>query len=99
MHAAVGELWEVVFSVGSAHRLSGEPKPTKSHARVEAIRTPTIALRVVGGDEKGTQCLGVQLDHPVLEGYKCGDLALEGGGVSNLRQFKNDCAGVGQQQL
>jgi hypothetical protein len=32
--------------------------------------TSTVALRVVGGDEKGTQCLGVQLGHPVPEGYK-----------------------------
>jgi hypothetical protein len=39
--------------------------------------TSTVALRVVGGDEKGTQCLGV---------YKYGDLALRVGGVSNLRK-------------
>jgi hypothetical protein len=44
--------------------------------------TSTAALRVVGGDEKGTQCLG----HPVRGGYKYGDLALQFGGVSNLRQ-------------
>jgi hypothetical protein len=60
MHATVEELWEVVFYVGSAQRLSLEPKPTKSHARVEAgSNTSTVVLRVLGGDEKGTQCLGV----------------------------------------
>jgi hypothetical protein len=32
------------------------------------IETSIVALRVVGGDEKGTQCLGVQ-----LEKYKYGD--------------------------
>jgi hypothetical protein len=46
----------------------------------------TVALRVVGGDEKGTQCLGIQPGHPVPGGYKYGDLALQVGGVSNLRQ-------------
>jgi hypothetical protein len=40
----------------------------------------------VGGDEKGTQCLGVYLSHPVPGGYKYGDLALQVGGVSNLRR-------------
>jgi hypothetical protein len=29
--------------------------------------TSTAALRVVEGEEKGTRCLGVQLDHPVTE--------------------------------
>jgi hypothetical protein len=43
--------------------------------------TTTVALRVVGGDEKGTQCLGVKLGHPVP-----GDLALQVSGVSDLRQ-------------
>jgi hypothetical protein len=28
-------------------------------SRVEAGSTSTVALRVVGGDENGTQCLGV----------------------------------------
>jgi hypothetical protein len=46
----------------------------------------TEALLVVGGDEKGTQRLGVQLGHPVPGGYKHGDLALQVGGLSNLRQ-------------
>jgi hypothetical protein len=46
----------------------------------------TVALRVVGGDEKGAQSLGLKLVHPVPGGYKYGDLALQVGGVSNLRQ-------------
>jgi hypothetical protein len=48
--------------------------------------TSTVTLRVVRGDEKGTKCLGVQLGYPVTVGYKYGDLALQVGGVSNLRQ-------------
>jgi hypothetical protein len=43
-------------------------------------------LYCVGGDEKGTQCPGVYLGHPVPGGYKYGVLALQVGGVSNLRQ-------------
>jgi hypothetical protein len=46
----------------------------------------TVALRIVGGDEKGTQCLGVKLGHPVPAGYKYGDLALKVGRASNLRE-------------
>jgi hypothetical protein len=46
--------------------------------------TSTVALRVVGGDEKGTRCLEVQLGHSVPEGYKYGDLVLKVGAVSNL---------------
>jgi hypothetical protein len=48
--------------------------------------TTTVALRVVKGDEKGSQCLGIWLGHPVPGGYKYGDLALQVGGVSNPRQ-------------
>jgi hypothetical protein len=56
-------------------------------SRVEAgSNTSTVALRVVGDDEKRTQCLGVELDHPVPGGYKYGDLVLQAGGVSNLRE-------------
>jgi hypothetical protein len=72
--------------------------------------TSTVALRVAGGDEKGTQCLGAQLDQPVPRVYKCGDLALHIGEVLNLRQENmvmghmglrpnNDCTSKGQQQL
>jgi hypothetical protein len=52
----------------------------------EGSNTSTIALRVVGGEEKGTQCLGGQLGHLVPGGYKYGDVALQAGEVSNLRQ-------------
>jgi hypothetical protein len=45
--------------------------------------TSTVALRVVRGDEKGTQCPGVYLGHLVPGGYKYGDLALQVGGVPN----------------
>jgi hypothetical protein len=38
--------------------------------------TSTVALRVVGDDEKGTQCLGVKVDH-----LETGDLALQVEGV------------------
>jgi hypothetical protein len=48
--------------------------------------TSTVALLVIGGDEKETQCLGVYLGHPVPGGYKYGDPALQVDGVSNLRQ-------------
>jgi hypothetical protein len=55
-------------------------------ARVEAgYNTSTPALRVVRGDEKGTQCPGVYLGHPVSGGYKYGDLALQVGRVSDER--------------
>jgi hypothetical protein len=70
----------------------------------------TVALRVVGGNKNGTQCLGVYPDHPVPGGYKYGDLDLQVGGVSNPRQQnvamspvglgpENECAGEDQQQL
>jgi hypothetical protein len=45
----------------------------------EVSNTSTVALRVVGGQEEGTQCLGVQQDHPLLGGYKYGDLAIHVG--------------------
>jgi hypothetical protein len=48
--------------------------------------TSTASLRVVGGDEKGTQCLGAQPGHPVPGRYKYVDLVLQVGGVSNLRE-------------
>jgi hypothetical protein len=55
--------------------------------RVEAgSNTSTVALRVVGGDEKGIQCLGLQLGHPVPGGYKYGDPALQFGRILNLKQ-------------
>jgi hypothetical protein len=52
----------------------------------EGSNTSTVALRVVGGDEKGTQCLEVYLGHTVPGGYKYRYLALLVAGVSNLRE-------------
>jgi hypothetical protein len=58
-------------------------------SRVEAGQnTSTVALRVVRGDRKGTQCPRVYLGHPVPEGYKYGDLALQVGGVSRIGIIK-----------
>jgi hypothetical protein len=49
-------------------------------SRVEASQnTPTVALRVVRGDGKGTPCPGAYLGHPVPAGYKYRDLALQDG--------------------
>jgi hypothetical protein len=54
---------------------------------VEAVsNTSTVSLRVIRDEEKGTQCLGVQLGHPVPGGYKYADLILQLGEVSSLRQ-------------
>jgi hypothetical protein len=51
-------------------------------ARVEAgSNTSTVAWRVVGGDEKG-----ITGPPCALGGYKYGDLALQVGGVSDLKQ-------------
>jgi hypothetical protein len=72
---------------------------------VASSNTSTVTLRVVGGDENGTQFLGVQLGHTVPGGHKYGDLALQAGAVSNLIMSpaglgpENDCFGEGQQQL
>jgi hypothetical protein len=55
--------------------------------RVEAgSNVSTVALRVVGGDEKRTQSPGVYVGHPVPGGYIYGDLDLHVVGASNLRQ-------------
>jgi hypothetical protein len=58
------ELLEVAFSLQSNPKFYKEDKSllgTKIHEScVEAgSNTSTVALRVVGGSEKGTQCLGV----------------------------------------
>jgi hypothetical protein len=34
------------------------------------LNTSTVALRVVGGDEKGTQCLGYNSANLFLGGFK-----------------------------
>jgi hypothetical protein len=54
-------------------------------SRVKAgSNTSTVALRVVGGDEKGTQCYNWAT---LFSGaYKYWDLALQFGAVSNLRE-------------
>jgi hypothetical protein len=60
---------------------------TEHNPRVEAAsNTSTAAVRVEGGDENGTQFLGLQLGHPVPGGYKYGDLALQVAEISNVRQ-------------
>jgi hypothetical protein len=50
-----------VFSVQSVPSVYKEDKEYRlSQSRVESgSKTSTVALRVVGGDEKGTQCLWV----------------------------------------
>jgi hypothetical protein len=57
-------LLEAVFIVGSTPRLySQDPRPAEFKEfspSVEAgSNTSTVALRIVQGDEKGTQCLRV----------------------------------------
>jgi hypothetical protein len=54
----------------------------REYCRMEADQnTSTVALSVVRSDEKGTQCQGVCLGHPIPGGF--GDLGLQVGGVSN----------------
>jgi hypothetical protein len=50
-HAIREELLEAVFSVLSVPRLHNEDHLSQADS--------TVALRVIGSDEKGTQCLGV----------------------------------------
>jgi hypothetical protein len=71
----------VLYSVGIEFMRQGIADwPSRVWRRVGI--TSTVALRVV----KGTQCLAVQLGHPLPGGYKYGDLAPKVGWVSNLRQ-------------
>jgi hypothetical protein len=80
-HATIEERLEAVFSERSM------PRSQDSVIHVEASSNNfTLALEFVGGDEKGTQCLRVSLGHPVSGGCKYGNLALQVGGISNLRQ-------------
>jgi hypothetical protein len=59
------------------------------HSHVAAgWNTSTVALQVVRGGGKGTQCLGVYLGQTVLGGYKYGDQALHVGGVSRIGTIK-----------
>jgi hypothetical protein len=56
---------------------------------VEAgYNSSTVALPVIRGDGKGTQCPGVYLGHSVPGGYKYGDLVLQVGGVSRIGTIK-----------
>jgi hypothetical protein len=66
-------------------------KSTYSHSRSTlsyggGVNTSTVVLRVVKGDGKGTQCLGVLRVQALPRRYKYGDLILQIWGVSNLRQ-------------
>jgi hypothetical protein len=53
-----------------------------------SLLNSTVALRVVRGDGKGTQCPGVYLGHPVPGRYKLADLALQVGWVSRIGTIK-----------
>jgi hypothetical protein len=53
--------------------------------------TSTIALRVVGGEGKGTQCPRLQLGQPVSGGYKYGDLALQLGKSEAVKYGVESC--------
>jgi hypothetical protein len=69
-----------------------------SEVSVEAGSSNSIiALRVVGGYERGTQCLGVQPGNPVPRGYKYVDLALQVGGSieSETLIFGHESRGTG----
>jgi hypothetical protein len=60
MHATIEQLWELRSLRVREEAISGELKHyTYWYPRVEAgSNTSTVALRVVGEDEKRTQCLG-----------------------------------------
>jgi hypothetical protein len=65
-------------------------------ARVEAdYNTSTLSPRVVEGEEKVTQCLGVKLGLLVFGGYKYGDLALQvGESQSETVKYDNESRGT-----
>jgi hypothetical protein len=80
-----------VFSVrGPCRRFIKDMEDHLEHLSTSCVEegsnTSTIALQVIGGDKEGTQCLGVLLGPLVPKKHKYGDLALQVGGVSNLRQ-------------
>jgi hypothetical protein len=60
-HATIGVLWKRCFLLGPCKGVIRKTAgATQSICRVEAeSNTSTVALRVAGGDEKGTQCLRV----------------------------------------
>jgi hypothetical protein len=49
--------------------------------------TSTVALRVVGGDGKGTRCLGAELGHHITGGHKYRDLVRHVGGWTQGYDF------------
>jgi hypothetical protein len=55
--------------------------------------TSTVALQVIRGGGKGTQCPGP----PCFWGYKYGDLALQFGGVSEIGKIKYGLESRGTQ--
>jgi hypothetical protein len=61
----------VAVSIRSPQPIVGEVPRVKAGSN-----TSTVVLRVVGGDEKETQYLELQLACPVSSVYKYGDLAL-----------------------
>jgi hypothetical protein len=70
---------EAMFSVRSLPRLCIEDQSV-SAVRVEAgLNTSTVALRVVGGDEKETSARGYNWATLLLRDTKYGDLALQVG--------------------
>jgi hypothetical protein len=48
--------------------------------------TSTVALRVVGGEDKGPSAWGYKVTHLLGDIRKYGDLALQVAAVSNLRE-------------
>jgi hypothetical protein len=86
----IEEYLEAAFSMRSVLMLYNEDTSRVRSGWTPSVQTgsnsSTVALRVVGGDEMGTQCLGVKLGHSVPGGYKYGNLAFQDGGVSNLKQ-------------
>jgi hypothetical protein len=73
-----------LYSVGLEFmRLGIVDWPSRVWTRVRI--TSTVALRIVKGDGKGTQCLGYNWA-TLLLGYIKTGTGLQFGGVSNLRQ-------------
>jgi hypothetical protein len=59
-NATIEELFREVFSVGSVQRLYAERLAVNLEMRdPRGSGISTVALRVVGGDGKGTQCLRI----------------------------------------
>jgi hypothetical protein len=80
-------IMEETFSVCSVPRCYNQDKLAVAvSSRVEAAsNTSAVALRVLGGDEKGSRIWGCNWAR-VPWGYKYGNQAFQVGGVANLRQ-------------